>query len=300
MGVKKGYVFLIIIAAILWSLDGLLRRSLYLIPPITVVFLEHIFRLLILLPFARRFLPEYKKLTRRDWLIIIAIGVVSGAIATTMYTAALAQVNNISYSVVALLQQTQPVFVVLLAFFLLKEKITPRYLAFAVIALISAYFLTFPQYKPTFVHGSGELIAAILAVGAAFSWGAGTVLSKLILAKISYVALVIVRFAVVIPVTLIMMLFSGQTYPLFAITSTQWFNLLIIAFFSGSVGFVIYYKGLQHTEAKVATFAEFAWPLSAALIGYFFLHEHLSLVQILAGAILLLDILTLSLTAKEQ
>lgn len=300
MGVKKGYVFLIIIAAILWSLDGLLRRSLYLIPPITVVFLEHIFRLIILLPFARRFLPEYKKLTRRDWLIIIAIGVVSGAIATSMYTAALAQVNHISYSVVALLQQTQPVFVVLLAFFLLKEKVTPRYLAFAVIALISAYFLTFPQYKPTFVGGSGELIAAILAIGAAFSWGAGTVLSKLILAKISYVALVIVRFAVVIPVTLIMMLFSGQTYPLFAITSTQWFNLLIIAFFSGSVGFVIYYKGLQHTEAKVATFAEFAWPLSAALIGYFFLHEHLSLVQMLAGAILLLDILTLSLTAKEQ
>lgn len=300
MGVKKGYVFLIIIAAILWSIDGLLRRSLYLIPPITVVFLEHIFRLIILLPFARRFLPEYKKLTRRDWLIIIAIGVVSGAIATSMYTAALAQVNHISYSVVALLQQTQPVFVVLLAFFILKEKVTPRYLAFAVIALISAYFLTFPQYKPTFVGGSGELIAAILAVGAAFSWGAGTVLSKLILAKISYVALVIVRFAVVIPVTLIMMLFSGQTYPLFAITSAQWFNLLIIAFFSGSVGFVIYYKGLQHTEAKVATFAEFAWPLSAALIGYFFLHEHLSLVQMLAGAILLLDILTLSLTAKEQ
>lgn len=300
MGVKKGYVFLIIIAAILWSLDGLLRRSLYLIPPITVVFLEHIFRLLILLPFARRFLPEYKKLTRRDWLIIIAIGVVSGAIATSMYTAALAQINNISYSVVALLQQTQPVFVVLLAFFLLKEKITPRYLALAVIALISAYFLTFPQYKPTFVGGNGELIAAILAIGAAFSWGAGTVLSKLILAKISYVALVIVRFAVVIPVTLIMMLFSGQTYPLSAITSTQWFNLFIIAFFSGAVSFVIYYKGLQHTEAKVATFAEFAWPLSAALIGYFFLHEHLSLVQILAGAILLLDILTLSLTAKEQ
>lgn len=300
MGVKKGYVFLIIIAAILWSIDGLLRRSLYLIPPITVVFLEHIFRLLILLPFARRFLPEYKKLTRRDWLIIIAIGVVSGAIATSMYTAALAQVNHISYSVVALLQQTQPVFVVLLAFFLLKEKVTPRYLALAVIALISAYFLTFPQYQPTFVGGSGELIAAILAIGAAFSWGAGTVLSKLILAKISYVALVIVRFAVVIPVTLIMMLFSGQTYPLFAITSTQWLNLFIIAFFSGSVGFVIYYKGLQHTEAKVATFAEFAWPLSAALIGYFFLHEHLNLVQMLAGAILLLDILTLSLNAKEQ
>ncbi|MCG2692318.1 DMT family transporter, partial [Microgenomates group bacterium] len=156
---KKGYSLMIVLAGILWGFDGLLRRALGGIPPTIIVTIEHSIRVLILLPFLPRFIKEYKKLSTKDWLLIFAIALFSGALGSIFYTAALAKVNNISYSVVVLLQQIQPIFTVALAALILKEKITPRYIILAAVALISAYFLTFPQFKPNMLWHNGELTA---------------------------------------------------------------------------------------------------------------------------------------------
>ncbi len=297
---KKNYFLFIIVAATMWSVDALLRRSLHQIPPATIVFLEHSLRILILLPLIPRFKSEFKKLTGRDWLNVIGLGI-TAALFVIMYTAALAKIQFIKFSVVALLQQTQPVFTILLAVIILKEKVNLRYLGLGVLALVSAYFLSFPSFRPTFLHNQGELIAVLLALGAAFTWAINIIFSKLILKKVSYMAAAILRFSIVIPVALILSFtLPNQTYPLAAINPTQWFYLLIIALFSGVASFALYYKGLQHTEAKVATFAEFAYPLSAAIIGFTFLGERLTGVQWLAGGILLTDILVLSLTSSKN
>lgn len=297
---KNGYVIFIIIAAVIWSTDGLLRRHLHAIPSPLIVLLENVIRVIIISPFISRFIPEFKKMNRRDWTVMITLGVTSGALGSILYTAALARVQDITYSVVALLQQTQPIFAILLAVILLKEKVSKRYLLLGAVALISAYFLTFPNYKPQFLHGKGELTAALLALGAAFVWGLGTVLSKIMLKKLSYAALAILRFLITIPVAFVLCLSLNQTYPLSMINSTQWFYLIVIALTSGIISFALYYKGLQYTEVKVSTFAEFAWPLSAAILGYFVLSEKLTLIQWLAGAILLIDVYLLSLTPQDS
>lgn len=297
---RKYYSLLIVLAGILWGFDGLLRRALAGIPATQIVMIEHILRVLILLPLLPRFLKEYKKMTRRDWLLISAIAVFSGALGTIFYTAALAKVNFISYSVVVLLQQIRPLFAVMLAALVLKERLTKRYIFLGIIALTSAYFLTFPNYKPTFLGGNGELVAAALALGAATMWGSTIVLSKIILQKLSYAAAVTLRFIIVIPTAFIFSLILGQTYPLIAITSTQWFHLFLLAVVTGVFGFIAYYKGLQYTEVKVATFSEYAWPVSAALIGYFILGDRLTVVQVIAAAVLIADVLFLSLAPREK
>mgnify|MGYP003967707787 CR=1 FL=1 len=297
---KKGYVFLIILAALFWSLDALIRRQLSAIPSSIIVLLEHSISSLVALPFLKRFIPEYKKMNAKDWLAIAFIGVIGGGLAYVMYTEALGQVNNISYSVVALIQQTQPIFTVILATFLLKEKITKKYGLFALIALISAYFLTFPDLKPNFLGGREELIAASLAMGSAIFWGAATTLGKVVLKKISYAALAILRFLIVVPVAGLISLVLHQSYPLSSITSSQWGYLMILSLFSGIISFIIYYKGLEHTQAKVATFAELTWPVGAAFIGFFFLKESLTVIQVVAALILMFDILAISLTSQQQ
>ncbi|MDZ7586120.1 MAG: DMT family transporter, partial [Patescibacteria group bacterium] len=277
-----------------------LRRALGGIPSTIIVTIEHSIRVLILLPLLPRFIKEYKKLTKKDWLLIFAIALFSGALGSIFYTAALAKVNNISYSVVVLLQQIQPIFTVALAAMILKEKITPRYITFAAIALISAYFLTFPQFKPQLAWHNGELIAAFLAIGAAVMWGSTTILSKLILKKLSFAAAVTIRFIMVIPISFSISLILGDHYSLSLITPTQWQYLLILSVVTGVFGYIAYYMGLKHTEAKIATFSEFAWPVSAALIGFFVLGERLTGVQIFAAFILILDILALSLFSNEK
>jgi len=296
---KKYYSLLIVVAAIMWSIDALLRRTLHQIPPATITLLEHSLRLFILLPIVPRFKSQFKKLKGKDWLNVVGLGI-TAALASIMFTAALGRIQFIKFSVVALLQQAQPIFTVLLAIIILKEKINFRYLSLAALALIAAYFLSFPSFRPTFLYNQGELTAVLLALGAAFAWASGVILGKLILKKISYMAVAFLRFAVVVPIALIVSFTFNQTYPLAAINPTQWFYLLIMALFTGVASFAIYYKGLQYTEAKVATFAGFAYPLSAAVIGFVFLGERLTGIQLLAGGILLADVLVLSLTSPQK
>ena len=297
---KKSYSLMIVLAGILWGFDGLLRRYLGGIPSSTIVTLEHMIRVLILLPLLPRFTKEYKKLNKKDWWILGIIALFSGALGSIFYTAALARVDNISYSVVVLLQQVQPIFTVILAALVLKEKITKRYSLFALVALISAYFLTFPQFKPNILWHNGELIAAMLALGAAILWGSTTIFSKLILKKLSFAAAVTMRFILVIPISFVISLLLKQTYPLHLITSTQWLYLLILSVVTGVFGYLAYYMGLRYTEVKIATFSEFAWPVSAALIGYFIIGERLTSVQLIAAAVLIADILVMTLISNEK
>jgi drug/metabolite transporter (DMT)-like permease len=92
---------------------------------------------------------------------------------------------------------------------------------------------------------------------------------------------------------------SGQTFPLSQVTTTQWLSLLGIALSSGMVAFMIYYKGLTNTPAKVSTLTELTWPVSAAFIGLFFFQENLTLLQLVAGVVLLADIVFLSLSRRQ-
>ena len=297
---KKIGLLYIVIASLLWSLDGLIRRSLFTLPPATVVMLEHIFGVLIVLPFLPKALKEYKKLTKKDWLVVFILTFTASVLATIFYTSALAKINYINYSVVVLLQQTQPIFSIALAAILLKEKITPRYLLLATIGLVAAYFLAFPGLKPNFTNQPEELAAAAFAMGAAVFWGSSNALGKLILNKISYLATAILRFSLAIPLAFIMTKITHQTISLSLITPQQWLGLLAIALTSGMVAFIIFYKGLQLTEAKTATFVKLSWPIFAVIIGVSFLQETLTLIQVIAATVLSVDILILSLSKIDH
>lgn len=59
----------------------------------------------------------------------------------------------------------------------------------------------------------------------------------------------------------------------------------------GYLALVVYYKGLEGTQASVATLCELAFPVGAVLINWVFLDSPLSLQQIL-GAVLLVGSVT--------
>jgi len=148
---QKYYPLMIVLAGILWGFDGLLRRALGGIPSTIIVTIEHSLRVLILLPLLPRFIKEYRKLTKKDWLLIFAIALFSGALGSIFYTAALAKVNNISYSVVVLLQQIQPIFTVaLIGFFILGERLTGVQILAAFILILDILALSlFSNEKTT-------------------------------------------------------------------------------------------------------------------------------------------------------
>lgn len=280
----------IIIAALLWSFDGILRRNLYTLPPTVVVFYEHLLGFGLLLFLTPRWLSDLKKMTKKEWLAIGLVSLFSGALGTIFYTAALGKINYIQFSVVVLLQQLQPIWAILAAALLLKEKITKTFLIWALVALIAAYLITFKDLNVNLTTGSGTAVAGILALSAGFLWGSSTAISKYVLNKVSYLTATALRFLFAPFFALLFIASNNQFSSLLSLSQPQWISLLLITLSTGMVALLIYYYGLKKTPAKVTTICELVWPASAIFIDYFYYQKGLSSTQILGITILLIAI----------
>lgn len=285
----------ILLAAFLWGIDGVLRRSLFSLPPTTIVFYEHLIGAIIIAPATIIALSRSKEnIPAKAWGALFWISLLSGVAGTLMFTAALVKINFISISVVFLLQKLQPVFAVTAGIILLKEKIHWRYMIWALLAFIAAFFVTFKNGQVNLATGAGTAAAALLAVGAAFAWGSSTAFSRFTVLQISNTLATGLRFFITVPLALVTVMIFRDTPSLVQIETSQIIRLIVIALTTGMVALWIYYKGLQSTEVKVATFLEFAFPLTAVLIDVVYYHNVLAVSQYIAAAVLLFSIFRLS------
>lgn len=291
---------LIIIASILWAADGLLRRSLYALPPITIVFGEHLVGLFFLLPILLPSLKLFSTLKRSDKMWMIWVALFSSVLGTLWFTTALLSVNFIPFSVVFLLQKLQPVFVIATASIFLKEKIGKGYWKWAPLALISAYFVTFPNGAVNITTGNGTLSAVFYALAAAFAWGTSTVFSRMMLTKLPDKNVTALRFFFASILAGALLVGMGNTGSLQSISSGQAISFVAIALSTGMVALYIYYKGLAKTPASISTLLELVFPVTAVLIDTFVYHTSLLPSQYLATIVLLFTAYKLGSLPKER
>ena len=276
---------LIIIAALLWAFDGVIRRYLYSLPPITIIFFEHLIGLIILLPFALKSLKSEKVGRREMWLLVL-IAILSGLLGTLWFTTALLKVHFISFSVVFLLQKLQPIFAIGSASIFLKEKLDKRYIKWALLALVAAYFVTFPNGRVNLETGEGVVIAALYALGAAFAWGTSTTFSKMVLTKVSHKVSTFYRFFFTSIIALVVLISFGYSSSLSSVTPSQFGLFAIIAISTGMVALMIYYRGLSKTPVHISTILELTFPFIAIFIDMTIYHTTLSVSQIACALLL--------------
>ena len=282
----------IIIAAFLWAFDGLIRQHLYTLPPITIIFFEHLIGLIILSPFIFKYIFQ-TRLTKREWWLVVLVAILSGVLGTLWFTTALGKVHFISISVVFLLQKLQPIFAITTARIFLKEKLDKRYIKWAVLALIAAYFVTFPNGLVNLQTGEGTAIAALYALGAAFAWGSSTTFSKMLLGRLDFKVSTFYRFLITVLVALPFLLLFGKNADAanLAIPSSSQFGFLaLIAVSTGMVALLIYYKGLAKTPVHISTILELTFPFVAILLDFMVNRTVLSFSQWVAAIVLVFSI----------
>lgn len=284
---------LIITAAVLWALDGIIRRSLYSLPPIIIVFYEHLIGVLILIPFIYKKLIGVR-LTGHKFLLLLLISLLSGVLGTLWFTTALLKVSFIPFSVVFLLQKLQPIFAISTAVIFLKEKIKKRYLIWALLAIASAYFVTFKDGSVNLETGSGTVIAALYALGAAIAWGSSTTFSKMALLKYDSNLVTGLRFIFTTILAFIFVFLMGAQTSLLAPDFSQYIRFGFIALSTGMVALLIYYRGLKETPVRVSTILELVFPILAIGIDAFLYKTFLAPTQLIAAAILMFSIYKLS------
>ncbi|RUA07412.1 MAG: EamA/RhaT family transporter [Fusobacteria bacterium] len=291
----------IVIAASLWGLDGIvLTPRLYNLDTKFVVFMLH------LLPFIGMnfiFYKEYKTLktfTKSDFIFMTLISLFGGVIGTLSIVKALFLMNFQHLTVVTLLQKLQPIFAIILAKFILKEKISKKFIPWAILALIGGYFLTFEFSNPFAANHENVLEASAYAMLAAFSFGSSTVFGKKMVSKITFKQTLFFRYGFTAVIMFLINLFSNNFGEFSKITTLNWQIFVIIGVTSGSGAAFIYYFGLRHVKASVATICELAFPISSVVFDYIFNGSILSPVQLVSIGIMIFAILKITKIKEEE
>ena len=280
-------------AAILWSLDGYIRQNLFSLPSFLIISLEHAIGAIIFFPLLIKGLNEIYSLNQRGWISVFWISICGGVLGTFFYTKALSYVEYIDLSVVVLLQKFQPIFAIALAAVILKEKITKRFFILAVAAIIGGYLITFGN-NPIENWNDKTIIASLLALLAAFSWGSSTVLGKHALNQISFMTITSLRLTITAAITLFIIISNSQYELIPEMTFGNWLYIILIVISTGSIALFIYYYGLNHLPASHVTIYELFWPLSAVTIDWFIYERIMTMYQFLGAILLLTSIILLS------
>jgi drug/metabolite transporter (DMT)-like permease len=266
-GIDRYSVILVAVAATLWVSDAYFRNQLIKhLSPTQIVVAEDALIALFLIPVLIRSWHEVRGLGIRGWIAVGLIAVGAQSLATILFTA------SFSYQIYAetlVLQQTQPLIAIALAWIVLGERRRPWFWPAAAVALAAVYLVVFAQdpLAPVSALQKGRLEAGLLALGAAAFWASGTVLGRYALGSISFWSMTSLRFTVALPVLVLIVLFqygpSGFTHYQ---TGDFFPNLLAIAIVPGLLALLLYYRALSKTPASLATIAEMAYPVAATLI----------------------------------
>jgi len=237
---------------------------------------------------------QLKVFVRQDYITIALVALFGGAIGTMAIVKALFLVNFEQLSVVVLLQKLQPIFAIILAGILLKEKIKKQFAIWASVAVIASYFLTFGFSLPNISTDSNTIYAALFAILAAFSFGSSTVFSKKVLMNHNFVTATFFRYMFTSIFMLIFVIAFGTYTDFYKITETNWLYFIIIGLSTGSGAIFVYYYGLRRVKAIVATISELLFPISAIIFDYLINDSFLSPVQLISAAIMVYALIRLN------
>jgi DME family drug/metabolite transporter len=267
----------ITLAAAMWAVDAFFRPNLvnpkgYDLSASQIVLMESFLIALCFIPVAPRVVRELRRASWRTWLALGAIAVGPQALATVLFTQSITyafppstpiEQSSAVLSEVYLLYLLQPLFGATMAWLFLHERRRPVFWPLAALALAGVAMVVFPT---NVAAPQAQLIAAAYVIGAVILWAAGTVLGRYALAGISFTTTSAMRFALALPVLLVLMLHDRGLGGFSQYSVGQIPSFLGVALIPGLIAMVLYYRALRSTPASVSSFAELGYPAALFLI----------------------------------
>jgi drug/metabolite transporter, DME family len=301
-------VVFVALAATLWASDAYFRNQLVQhLSPTQIVVAEDALITVFLLPVLIRSRQELRLLGARGWTAVGIIAAGAQALATILFTASFAiAAQHQLFAETFVLQQTQPLIAIVLAWIVLGERRRPWFWPAAAVAIVAVYMVVFASdpLSPISALQNGRVEVGLLALGAAVLWASGTVLGRFALGSISFWSMTALRFTLALPVLVVIVLVQNGLGGFGHYRFTDFVpNLLAIAIVPGLLALLLYYRALSKTPASLATIAEMAYPVAATLIASapppWGFNQPIYPVQLVGTALLLVVIVFLNWTREN-
>lgn len=296
--IKRPIPYIALIAAhLIWGANFVVAKiTLQEFPPMSLALLRFALASLLLAPF---FIAETKKvkIDRRDLPKLIAIGILIITLNITFFFEGIKRTTAINASVLTLVI---PMLSVLFGWWFLKEKVFLINLLGIVMGLLGALVIVgVPQL---FTGGISNQIMTgnILIILASLTWVMGTIVSKKILSRYSFLVITAIAFLVGTVTFFIPASFEYIQNPAWIseVTVLGLLGLTFMTLLSSISAYFLFEWGLSKTSVTIADLFQYIEPFVATALAVIVLGERLS-TSFLIGGVLVAIGAYLGTLAKE-
>ena len=286
---RSGYIFIVLCAVIFSTMEVMLKTVHGVFAPMQITCLRFLVGGVLLIPFAVRSIRKKNAvLTRKDLGFFACAGFLCVVIAMSLYQMS---VTYTRASIVAVIFSCNPIFVTVLAHFLLHEEIHKNHIIALILELTAALIIIDP------IHASLDPTGALLAILSAVMFSFYSVFGKKRTPRFGGIAVTCLSFLFG-ATELTLLLRFGRTaagaalygalglkifidVPLFEnIPLSALPALLYICCINSAAGFVCHMMAMEKTSAQEASLIFFLKPIIAPIFALIFLKEEIPLNMI--------------------
>lgn len=183
-------------------------------------------------------------------------------------------------SVATLSYYFAPVLVMILSPIIFKEKMTVKQLLCFIFSTIGIVLIT-----GTASGGTNDFLGILFGLGAAVLYATVTLLNKFIKGVsgiqrtfTQFISAIIILFPYVC-------LTEGLNFS--TLTSVGWFSLLVIGVVHTGITYCVYFSIIEYLTGQQIALLSYIDPLVAVLVSVVWLHESITLMQIIGGLLIL-------------
>ena len=227
------------------------------------------------------------KVTKKQIPKLIYLGIVGTVIADLLYFFSLTKIPVVN---AVLIGHMQPIFIILIGFFILKEdKLTKYDYIGILIMMIAGLLVTTKTFQNLFMLQLGT-IGDLLVLFATVAWATTAIVMRKYLKDLNAGVLTFYRFFVASIAFAIYLLYTSSI-----ILSNVY--QIIVGVIVGA-GTILYYEGLKRIKAAQVSALELSTPFFAAFLGFLVLGEIVTIMQMFGIVLLIVGIYFLS--KKEE
>ena len=238
---------------------------------------------------------NFSKFKRVSWKYLLSIAIIGGGLAFLLFFIGL---KLTTAGRAAFLHKTLPLYVTILAFIFLKEKISQRQLIALALMLIGTCLIYYTDITPSEFWANPKIGDALI-IGATFLWAVENTIAKKAINKgetnfvVAFSRMFfggLVLFGVII--------LQNKYNLLFSIKPEQMLNIFIsISILTLYVLF--WYWSIKFINVSKATTILLLSPVVSLIIGFLFLGEPIPLLQIIGSALILVGAYLVSKIKSE-
>ncbi len=265
MGVTLKHYCKVIVALLLWSSWGVAVQKLH-IKALHTLFLTTLFSLFAILCciFPNRDKIGYFIASIRDRATILALLAVCLLLNNLFYFAAF---NRTSIAIAVFTHYTAPLFVAVLAPFLLRERFELRIIPPLLLALCGLTAILFPDLK--FNLAAADLSGALCGVASGLAYALTLITAKHLTSRISPLPMILGQNFFI---TLFLLPFLCYD-PLLPMPWSAWSILFLLGVVLCTLAPYLYLSGLRHIKAQHVATIGYLEPLAAVALGLIVSHQ---------------------------